>query len=234
VIVAVCSAFEEPWIDEPIRHLYANGIDVVLVSIPPTDTLTINVASQAKAVILRQEGPFAQDVEMTRLATLATGWYHPDWIVPFDADEYWIDPLGRTIADVLDEQPPSVTRIYCAMFAMLDFERRVVDQKPFGKVAFRPHPDMKLSWGQHDIYLPDGHAEHGLLEVRELQYRDRAHWDQKIDKARRLFDTGAVPTEFGGHMRALVNASPEELDTLWRIYQESPTVSDPIPVRGNQ
>lgn len=229
MIVGICSAKEEPWIDQPIRHLFAQGADQIIVS-TPTDDLTTTLVLDAGAQRVPQEGPFKQDDEMTRLAMLALE-LGATWVVPFDADEYWIDPLGGSIADVLNAQPPHVTRIYCAMFAMLDMERRVIDQKPFGKVAFRPHPDMRLSWGQHDIHHPDGVAEHGLLEVREIQYRNRAHWDAKIDKARRLFATGAVPSEFGGHMRALVNASPEELDTLWRIYQESPTVTDPIPVR---
>lgn len=230
MIVGICSAYEEPWIGEIVTHLRLNGVDRIIVTIPPGDTATANVAYQAGAYVFPQEGPFHQADEMTHLANIARR-NGATWIIPFDADEYWIDPLGGTIADVLHAQPPHITRIYCAMFAHLDYDRRVVDQKPFGKVAFRPHPDMRLMWGQHDIYLPDGQAAHGLLEVREIQYRSREHWDAKIDKARRLFETGAVPSEFGGHMRMLVNATPEERDTLWRIYQESPTVTDPIPVR---
>lgn len=228
MIVGICSAKEEPWIHEPIMHLHEQGIDRCIVSVPADDLTTRNLASDAGAWTYDQPGPFRQDEEMTRLAHLAMD-RGATWIVPFDADEYWIDPLRvSTVADVLHAQPEHVTRIYAAMFTMLDHERKCPDQKPFGKVAFRPHPDMRLFWGQHDIHLPDGVAEHGLLEVRELQYRDRAHWDAKIDKARRLFATGAVPTEFGGHMRALCDASPEELDTLWRIYQDTPTVMDPI------
>jgi hypothetical protein len=229
MIVGICSAKEEPWIDEPIRHLLAQGADRIIVSVPLADDATANVVHNAGGRVVSQLGPFKQDEEMTRLAHLAVSDLDATWIVPFDADEFWIDPTrAGIVADVLHAQLPHVTRIYAAMFTMLTVNQKCTDQKPFGKVAFRPHPDMKLYWGQHDIYLPDGIAEHGLLEVRELQYRDRAHWDAKIDKARRLFDTGAVPSEFGGHMRALVNASPEELDTLWRIYQDTPTVTDPI------
>lgn len=227
MIAAICSAHEEPWLAETIQHHYAQGCDIVIVSTPHLDD-TMLTAVDNDAYWYQQYGPFRQDDEMTRLANIAMS-KGATWVVPFDADEYWIDPTReQTVAQVLAAQPPHITRIYAAMFTMLDYDRKVPDQKPFGKVAFRPHPAMRLSWGQHDIYLPDGEAAHGLLEVREIQYRDREHWDAKIDKARRLFATGAVPTQYGGHMRMLCDATPEELDTLWRIYQDIPTITDPI------
>ena len=232
MIVAICSAKEEPWIGEIIEHLYANGVDAINISCGDEETMTL--ANDAGALAFSQVGPFHQDMEMTRLAQFAYADYKPTWIVPFDADEYWIDPLHTTIRDILAVQPAEIGKIHCAMFKHLDYERRLVHQNPMGKVVFRPHPEMRLEWGQHGVTGVPGADAHGLLEVRELQYRDKAHWDAKIDKARRLHESGSVPSQYGGHMRDLVNMTDEERDVAWTKYQAQETVHDPIPVRRRE
>ena len=234
MIVAICSAFEEPHLGEVVNHLWDQHVDRVLISTPPHDEITLRSIDPVNRNYIHQTGPFIQNEEMTRLAHYATDTYGATWIVPFDADEYWIDPLHTSIRDVLAAQPDDIGKIHCAMFKHLDYERRLTHQNPIGKVVFRPHPNMQLEWGQHGVSGVPGADAHGLLEVRELQYRDKAHWDAKIDKARRLHESGSVPAQYGDHMRDLVNMTDEERDAAWTKYQAQETVHDPIPVRRRE
>ena len=46
------------------------------------------------------------------------------WVLPFDADEFWIDPLGATIAEVLNSQSPEISMIYAGVFKHFDWDHK--------------------------------------------------------------------------------------------------------------
>lgn len=215
---------------ETITHLQNEGVDKLIISSPPGGDRTWNRLVRTKGVWGRlQDGLFDQGAEITRLAYLAAG-QGADWIIPFDADEFWIDPLGGSIRSVLETLPPDCLKVHCAVFKHADWDTRFTAQNPVGKVAFRPTPEMTVAWGNHDVQLSTaGNEEHGLLEIRELQYRDWDHFLAKVEKARQLFASWDVPVDYGHHMRCLVSMGPDELAAEWASLRSGETVHDPIP-----
>lgn len=222
-IIAICSAREEPWIDQPVRHLYTQGVDLVRVSCP--DLHTARQARQAGADVLPQHGPFHQAEEMTRLANIGLS---ADWIVPFDADEFWCGADGQTVRQIFAAVDPDIRTVYAPMYQHLTPELRVAHAKPLPKVAFRPHPNMQLEWGQHSVTDP-GMSAVTTLQVRELQYRSWEHFVAKIDKARRLYTESDFPEQYGSHMRRLCLLDDWQLAAEWNQILSQPTVHDPIP-----
>ncbi len=227
-IVAVSSVKDETDIlPKTVSHLLGEGIDRCIIS---NGGGTPGVYKMRGVIGCPQEGPFDQGAEITRLSYLAVE-AGADWIIPFDADEFWIDPLGGTIRSVLEALPGSILKVHCAVFKHLDWDTKLVTQNPLGKVAFRPSPEMKVAWGNHDVWLSQGgDEEHGLLEIRELQYRDYDHFLQKVKKARDLFASWEVPQEHGHHMRLLTEAT--DLQTEYDQVRGGETVADPIPYKG--
>lgn len=232
MIVAISSVKNEAEIiAKTISHLRGEGVDDVYVSVgASTDTTYDEVWSQTD-MVFDQEGPFDQSAEMTRLAHMAAA-DHADWIIPFDADEFWIGSDGRTIAEVLGELPPNVVRVHAPVYTHLDYSTMISAPKLWGKVAFRPHDPMHLSWGNHHVDNGPGDAEHGILAIRELQYRSYDHFLAKIQKSRELFASYDFPAEHGSHMRYLTMLDPSELPAAYASHVDAESEQNPIPYRG--
>lgn len=158
------------------------------------------------------ETGYYQAQKMTSLALEAAD-MGAEWVVPFDADEWWYCPHGKCIADRLDE----LSRFAVARAALYDHRTTGVDDEteanPFVrmgwrhrkpaelvKVAFRPRPQMRLEMGNHGVNYGTGPVD-GELVVRHFPYRDP---EQMIRKARNGADAYAatnLPPEIGKHWR---------------------------------
>lgn len=227
MIVAVSSVLNEvDIIATTIAHLRDQGIDNILISDGGSTDGTWDLVADLADGYLTQDGPFDQGAEITRLAHIARE-NGAEWVLPFDADEFWIDPTGGTVSQVLCQLPANISQVYAATYGHLDWDRRL-PQKPLSKVCFRPSPDMTVSWGNHHIYGVPGEELHGVLEVRELQYRDFGHFLAKVQKARDLFATWDVPIEHGYHMRVLTQMTDTQLAAEWAAYQAQPSTYFPF------
>ena len=89
-----------------------------------------------------------------------------------------------------------------------------------------------FTWGNHHVSGIPGEELHGVLEVRELQYRSYEHFLVKIEKARTLFASWDVPREHGSHMRALTEMNEAQLATEWDKLRSMLSKNDPIDYRG--
>lgn len=233
MIVGVSSVLNEASIIRQCStHLLANGVDKLIISDGGSTDATPDILTSLDGVQFEwQDGSFDQGAEISRLTHLALA-RGATWVIPFDADEFWIDPLGDSISSILNAQPPDIGLIHCAAFTHLSWDLKVAQQKHFGKVAFRPTSDICVEWGNHAVYGTTGSAMHGLLEIRELQYRDWDHLQAKITKAKDLFASWDVPWVYGGHMRALAAMDSTQLEEFWSGLQGLETIHDPIPYRG--
>ncbi len=235
MIVAISSIKNEAdIIHHTVTHLLGEGVDTVLLSVGESDDNTYEYAmSLPNSVhVARQEGPFDQGAEMTRLAQEAFQHLGATWIIPFDADEFWYGDDGRSVRDVIRSQPKEITRIHAPVYPHTTRDDRYVTPKTWGKVAFRPHPEMTIAWGNHTVFNGHGESIHGVLAIRELQYRDFAHFKAKMAKSRDLFDSWDVPMEHGSHMRQLLTLAPDDVYPAYQAYMDAPTTHDPIPYRG--
>ena len=229
MIAGICHVKDEIDILElTLRHTLAEGVDHLWVedhmSADGTWELLQELALELPLVLLRDEDPvFHQPERMTALAQSAyvSG---ADWVVPFDADEFFWAVGGRTVAAALTSMPSSTQKLYCYSWRYLDFQRR--DPTPQrAKVVFRASPEARLTAGNHDVSLPGGEWE--ILNVAHLQYRSREQFIRKINGL-----TAYEPLFAIQGRPALLGLSDEELTREWEALCAVETVTAPILLRG--
>lgn len=114
MIVGVCMVKDEAdIIGTVIRHLFAEGVDHILVadnlSSDGTSEILFDLRDELPLTVLRDgEVGFYQSRKMSELALRAHD-LGADWVLPFDADEVWYSPTHDSIAEALAAQPEDVT-----------------------------------------------------------------------------------------------------------------------------
>jgi len=89
-------------IETTVRHMLTQ-VDVVIVADNRSVDGTREIVEQLPVHLLDDpERGYYQSEKMTRLAHMARVEHGADWVVPFDADEWWYSPHGR-IGDVLED-----------------------------------------------------------------------------------------------------------------------------------
>jgi glycosyltransferase involved in cell wall biosynthesis len=159
---------------------------------------------------------YRQSEKMTALALRARLELGAEWIVPFDADEWWYSPFGR-IADVLADVAPQWLITPAPLYdhvataedpdevdpvRRLGFRRRAAN--PLPKVACRWRDDLRICQGNHDAeYRGRGTRFDELLVVRHFPYRSVAQLVQKVRNGAAAYTAAgeSVPPTFGAHWR---------------------------------
>jgi hypothetical protein len=225
-IIGVSTIKDEPNIGRTIQHMRDQGVDRFIVSVEDYDTR--NIVSKTGVFTEFVELPFNQGAEITRLARMAAR-MGADWIVPFDADEYWCGPGPQTVRESLKQEPAGIDTLYAPMVLHITPELRAVQKKPLPKVAFRPRDDMTVAWGSHDVTGVRNGVE-GFLVVREWQYESYEHFLTKIQKAHHLHTQPHMANSpHGTHMQRLTTLTDVQLRAVWDQHLATPTVHDPIP-----
>ncbi len=245
MIVGVAMMRDEADIaDHVVRHLLAEGVDHVIVadnlSSDGTGDLLRSVGS-AVTVVADDDPRYYQSEKVTRLTHLA-GHMGADWVIPFDADELWYSPHGTTIAEVLAHAQAPIQRVSTLEHvpselddpAVADPLRRICHRrpqpKPVMKVAFRYHPDARVWQGNHDVDRPGG-SSHGLLAIREYQYRTLEQATRKVRNGRAAYEATNLGANEGAHWRKMGAWSDDELEAWWQEYRSQALILDPAPVR---
>lgn len=134
----------------------------------------------------------------------------PEWVVPFDADEFWYSPFGR-IADVLTARPEAI-----ATAAIFNHRPTGVDPRsddpitrmgwreraelPLHKVACRPTVPVKIHDGNHNASYA-APVVHGQLVVRHFPYRSAEQFERKARNGSQALAATNLPDETGQHWR---------------------------------
>ncbi len=83
--------------------------------------------------------------------------------------------------------------------------------------------------GSHYITLENGGPEaHGLLAIREVQFRGLDHFVWKVRQRAAAFPDD-VPAGNGAHVRGWAALSDEQLAQEWERMEARATVEDPVP-----
>lgn len=213
---------EEAIIAKTVSHTLAVGADVVIVSDGnSTDNTREVLHSLSDVIVLSQDGPLEQSVETLRLVKLAK-WLGADWVVPFDADEFWTD------LEPLNDLEDNIGCVQATVFGHRDWDHRYERPRVQGKVGFRDA--TSIAWGNHSADTPGIMV--GGFEIRELQYQSFDHFLAKIEKSRQLYESAQFSEAYGSHMRALVRMTDEQRVFEWERLMAEPAVFDPIPYRG--
>lgn len=214
---------EEDVIGSTVAHML-DEVDAVIVadnlSTDGTRAILDRLAGEnpGRLLVIDDEDPsYRQSEKMTRLAGLARTELAAEWVIPFDADEWWYSPFGR-IAEVLDNVGPQWLIVPAPLYdhvatgldhaGELDPIRRLRwrrrDRNPLDKVAARFRSDLVIAQGNHDAYYTGrGTRFDELLVVRHFPYRSIAQLVRKVRNGAAAYAAGgdSIPTEFGAHWR---------------------------------
>lgn len=231
VIAGVATVYNEADIIEScIRHHFAEGVGRILVADASTDDTPDILHALADEFDLRifrdEDDHHFQPKWINWLAEQA----HADWVVPFDADEFWYGASGQTVADAIAGVPAGVTKLYARMFQHRDWDHRHVHRAPFPKCAYRFGPAMRVANGNHDVSGP-GAGLWGILDLRELQFRSFEHFCEK-STARTVRIDPSLPETEGAHQRVLHALDMDGKARAWAEWNKIETVVDPIPSRA--
>jgi glycosyltransferase involved in cell wall biosynthesis len=233
-------------IGHTIRHLLRQGIDHIIVadnmSIDDTGFILQQFQETGRVTVIEDTEPgYYQDQKMTALAHQAHNDFDAEWILPFDADEYWYwtggtlaEFFSKATADIFtatgwdhiatDDDNPAETNPFKQIT-----HRRQTPQK-MGKVAFRYHPDIHIDFGNHFIFNHPG-LQAQALNYRHYQYRS---FEQLVTKARNgaaAYNATNLHPTYGAHWRQLGEYDDAMLWATWRkLCEETGLINDPAPM----
>lgn len=155
-----------------------------------------------------------------------------DWVIPFDADEFWYSPHGR-IADLLEQHPNHAI----APAQMIDHRATAADPEeadpilrmgwrrredlPLPKVACRTNIRVEIAEGNHDAFYAAERVS-DLLVVRHYPYRSAEQMIRKVKNGRAGRAATDLPKSVGSHWHEygaiLDNEGEEGLSEVFRRW----------------
>lgn len=242
IVVGITRVKDESDIIGPVLdHMLAQVDAVIVVDNASTDG-TADIVAERPVTLLRDPDPaHYQGQKMTALARVAAD-KGADWVIPFDADEWWYSPFGR-IADVLGEYPSSIARatLYDHVasgadpadpnpIARMGWRRR--QPGAMGKVACRPRLDVTIHDGNHDAHYGAGAAPENLLVVRHFPYRSAEQFVRKALNGGAALAATDLPDHVGAHWRgyaAILEAHGEDVcaDIFRQWFWSAAPADDP-------
>ena len=211
-------------IGQTLDHLLEQGVDGILVADNGStdgtlDVLHSRVDGGRVFIGVDREPAYFQAPKMRHLARWAAR-AGADWIVPFDADEWWYAHTG-TLANSLRTAPAQIAsavihNAFPSPVGSGSAWRVDVTPARLEKVAYRHSWSAALHHGNHGVTRPGRVTQ--SLRILHFPWRSEEHFHGKIRTgASAIALTG--PRAAGGgadHWRELGEATPEELDQVWR------------------
>lgn len=235
---------EQDIIVQVVRHMFSQGVDRIWVadnmSTDKTRPLLEALAARLPLKVLDDDEPgYYQSDKMSALARVAFE-AGAEWVVPFDADEWWYGCDGLTIAEALAAVDADVVKAH----GYDHLPRRDDDEEPdpvkrmvwrrqhtqvWPKVAFRPTAGAYLHMGNHDVER-EGRRITGLLEYRHFGYRSLEQMARKVRQGKAAYEASTVHQMHGTHWRTLGALSDAELEGEWeKLLDEPDLIRDPAP-----
>ncbi len=212
-------------VDPVLRHLVAQGVDRILVADNGSTDGTLErlheLARELPLVVVQDTDPaYFQAAKMNRLGRIA-GRAGADWVVPFDADEFWFAP-GAPLAEWLRSSGLDVVdaRIHNA-FPLTGTDHEPLTERELRldltahhlpDVAYRAHVLASLEMGNHFISRP-GRRGSGPVVVH-------VPWRSLEQLAGKVRGGSAALAEdpdqdHGSHWRTLGRLDDAELAGIW-------------------
>jgi hypothetical protein len=229
-----------------VEHLLAEGVDRVLVadngSVDGTGDLLRDMGRDLPVTVVDDTlAAYHQSAKMTRLARCAAS-AGADWVVPFDADELWFSPDGRTLAEVLrtTEYDILAAPMWNQLPAADDVDdpnpyvrlrTRTADPLPQPKVAFRAHVWARVAPGNHTVRRLG--RRKALLGIRQVPFRTPEQIERKYRNGAEAVAVAGIPENFCYHWRELAELPTDEmLERVFAHERANGVVVDPAPYRS--
>ncbi|MDT0190350.1 glycosyltransferase family 2 protein [Rothia terrae] len=211
---------EEDIVAQTIRHMFRQGVDAVLIVDNKSTDKTLDILNSlstqyAVFVGTDAEPAYFQTEKMTWLADKVAS-AGAEWIVPFDADEFWYG-LEGSLREILSNSSADVllAKIYNQFPTLQGWG---LDNKahPDPKIAFRPSPPFVISMGNHDVVMAGGRDAESLVIIH-VPWRSYEQFSRKLSQGASALATTNLPDEKGYHWRIWGKNSPEALSTQWEL-----------------
>lgn len=225
---------EEDIILHTLQALVDQGVGAVLVADNLSTDLTLERLavfarkSPVPVIIMQDETVgYYQAKKMTALVEHAISLWHPQWIIPFDADEIWLSHTGSFLS-LLEHKEDVVFHVplYTHVNTHLDLPSdnplvrmayKEVEPAPYGKVCFRAASNLLLEAGNHGATLDgvtylaredEGHRpqvysikfpRRGPVEIRHFPVRSQRQYVHKIVNGGIAYKASDIRTGAGGH-----------------------------------
>jgi len=234
VITAIaCVRNEADVIGATVNHLLHHGIDRLLIydhgSTDDTSAILENlrIISGLNAIrLFRNDEPNFHQAKLTNeLANIARA-EGATWILPFDADEWWIPKSAGSIREaLLAFSEPTI--VVAKVFQHRDWNTRAAEAQHLPKMVMTAQP-CHIVQGSHLVLSHPGKKIANVLEVRELQFRSEDHY---VEKMRERLATLRPDSPDGEnvHYKAVRGMNETELRSEYRRGWSRPTVVSPIP-----
>jgi hypothetical protein len=239
---AVCMAKnEEDVIGHSVRHMLGQGVDGVIVvdncSTDGTKSVLDRIADEDERlhVGFDAEPGFHQGMKTSYLAHLA--WRAgADWVLPFDADEFWFAD-GGTVADrlaaIVDDR---VWGDYRTVYPRPEDGRLKLDSghpvqvdrepTPWRKIAFRARRWAWVGEGNHDLR---DLGPQPSVELHMLHYscRSLVQYSRKATDGVAALEAAGMDETIATHWRSWTGLTAAEQSDRWGAYlrgeRDSPT-----------
>lgn len=188
---------------------------------------------------------YNQSAKMSALAAQAAD-RGAEWVVAFDADEFWYCPFGR-IADALAawEGCIATAAIYDHRATGADeggadpvkrMGWRHRDALPLHKIACRPVLHATITQGNHSAHYPHQTPLTGQLVIRHFPIRSVEQMIRKARNGGKAYEATDLPEDVGAHWRGWNKLSDEEIEGVFRRYyfwgepaSNHDLIFDPVP-----
>lgn len=191
--------------------------------------LTELAAKDSRVHVAHDSEPGHHQMEKMSRLSRAAWWAGADWIIPFDADEFWFAPgdsllgfLVRQTAAVV--QARTVNMLPVGMPALTEDSSFMIDTSGRGdpKVAFRAHPLALIGPGNHGVARV-GEQAAGLV-VAHLPFRGPAQIGRKFRNGAAALERAGAPGFEGWHWRSGAQLTEDALTSAWTRMQAGAAV----------
>lgn len=214
-----------------VRHLFAQGVDRVYIAAGDDEAWdALHGIPGVHLSDARRDEFHYQQAWVDYLAHTAA-LVGATWIVPFDADEFWLGENGHSLRDTLESLGPHVGKAYATLWHHQDWDQKVVPAEQLPKVAFRWAPGARIAPGNHNVEIPSMALldTADVLEIRHLQYRSFEQFREKIEVHNRMLMPEARARGDNAHLRQYDGWDDNALRGAWDRLAGRSTVHDPIP-----
>lgn len=203
-------------------------------------------AGKDNGLLVDKEVAYYQSAKMTNLAEIATVDFDAAWVIPFDADEWWVSPWG-TLAEYISADDERVRVHEAWLFDHVATGIDVYDPNPvrrlqwrrserarLPKVAFRRREDEEFTihQGNHGVTLPSDDetawmTAAGFLRIHHFPYRSIDQMIRKVRNGARAYAaTEGLREDDGAHWRKWGEFTDEQIADVFRTwyYREDPTL----------
>lgn len=236
---------EEDIIGHTVQHMLRQGLDGIIVvdnmSTDQTRSILNDLAANDPRVIVgtdHQVG-FHQGGKVSYLAHLA--WRAgAEWVVPFDADEFWY-AKGGTVASFLAAQPSDA--VWCDfrnVYPTLELEQIDLDrdnavqveceESSWLRVCFRSRRWVWVGEGNHALRDSDELPTRGL-HMLHYSYRSFEQYSRKVDQGVAALEAAGIDDSIATHWRYWASLPEHQRRDLWRRYltEDGAGADGPIP-----